>query len=85
MGYVAMEAAQARKPIISCTDSGGILELARHGQTGWVCEPSTSALADAMTEATQRAALARKRGAAAHELWRSLDLSWEHTIERLLA
>ncbi len=85
MGYVAMEAAQARKPIISCSDSGGILELARHAQTGWVCEPSASSLADAMTEATQRAPLSRKRGVAAYELWTSLDLSWEHTIQRLLA
>jgi glycosyltransferase involved in cell wall biosynthesis len=36
LGYVAMEAVTAKKPLITTTDSGGILGLAKQLETGWV-------------------------------------------------
>ena len=36
LGYVSMEAATAGKALITTSDSGGILALAKHQETGWV-------------------------------------------------
>ena len=40
VGYVTMEAFHAGKPLITTTDAGGVLQLARDGETGWVTAPS---------------------------------------------
>ena len=45
LGYVSMEANQAAKGVLTVTDSGGILDLVFHDETGWVCEPDPIALA----------------------------------------
>lgn len=84
LGYVAMEAATAGKALISTTDSGGILGLAKHGQTGWVAEPQARALADAMAAATANPSLAASRGDDARRLWTSMNIDWPSTVEKLL-
>ena len=38
-GYVTLEAFLARKPVITCTDSGGPNEFVADGVNGWSCEP----------------------------------------------
>ena len=48
LGYVSMEAAEASKPVITTTDSGGILGLVGDGYSGWVTEPTSESLATAM-------------------------------------
>ena len=47
-GYVTLEAFLARKPVVTCTDSGGPNEFVVDGVNGYVCEPSAPALADAI-------------------------------------
>lgn len=84
MAYVAMEASTAAKPLITTTDSGGVLELVRHQQTGWIAEPSPESLADALTEAGTDRRKAVEFGAAARELWNSFGIDWDHTVEALL-
>ncbi len=84
LGYVAMEAATAGKALISTTDSGGILGLAKHGVTGWVTEPNAEALAEAMGAATETPQVAERRGNAARELWESFGIEWPQTVETLL-
>ena len=85
LGYVAMEAAAAAKPLISTTDSGGVLTLARHRRSGWIADPEPGSLADAMSQATASAALARSMGLEARAIWNSLGITWPATIERLLS
>lgn len=84
LSYVAMEAAAAGKAIISTTDSGGVLGLARGGQTGWVMEPSVEALACALDEACGDRERARALGNGARDLWLSMGLNWPNTIKALL-
>ena len=38
-GYVTLEAFLARKPVVTCTDSGGPNEFVVDGENGFVCEP----------------------------------------------
>lgn len=84
LGYVAMEAATAKKAIITTTDSGGILGLAKSQQTGWVTEPTSMALAEAMNEAIAKPSVARKYGGGASDLWTSFGITWPETVKRLL-
>lgn len=84
LGYVSMEAAAAGKALITTHDSGGVLGLARHRETGWVSAPNPEALADILTQAAANPELTRRVGLAARELWLSMEVNWQNTIERLL-
>lgn len=85
LGYVAMEAATARRPLITTSDSGGVLGLVRPGETGWVAEPDADALADALSAACADPARATALGEGAADLWRSLDINWPSTVEALIS
>jgi glycosyltransferase involved in cell wall biosynthesis len=84
LGYVAVEAATAGKALITATDSGGVLGIVKHGETGWVAEPAVQPLADAMSAVYKDASITRGYGASARELWLSMDINWSKTVETLL-
>jgi len=84
-GYVAAEAAAAGKPVITVHDSGGVLELVRHLETGWVVAPEPQALADAMAAACLDLTTAVTYGAAARDHWFGMGITWPETVEKLLA
>jgi glycosyltransferase involved in cell wall biosynthesis len=84
-GYVAAEAAAAGKPVITAHDSGGVLELVRHLETGWVVTPEPQALADAMAAACLDATTALNYGGAARDHWLGMGITWPKTVEKLLA
>ena len=84
LGYVAMEAATAAKPLITTTDSGGILGLVKHEKTGWIANPDPQSLSNVMNTVFERKTFQEKYGRAAKKLWRSLDVNWPQTIMRLL-
>jgi glycosyltransferase involved in cell wall biosynthesis len=85
LGYVAMEAASAGKPLITTSDSGGVLTLARHGESGWVAEPDESSLAEVLSRVGADAAAALAMGERGRRLWNDLGVTWPATIERLLS
>jgi glycosyltransferase involved in cell wall biosynthesis len=82
-GYVTSEAFLSGKPVLTATDSGGVLELVDHKETGLVAEPSPISLAQAIDYLADEQ-VAVRLGSAALTRVRSLDLSWNATIERLL-
>jgi glycosyltransferase involved in cell wall biosynthesis len=84
-GYVTMEAAEAAKPVITTSDSGGVLGLVRHGETGWVAEPDARALGEALSQAWSDRNRTRALGEAARTLWHTYNVDWETAIELLLA
>lgn len=85
LGYVAMEAATARKALITTSDSGGVLGLVKNGDTGWVVNPNATSLAAVMSEAANSIPLTCERGERAYALWNSFEINWPKTVERLLA
>lgn len=85
LGYVAMEAATAGKALITTHDSGGVLGLVKHRQTGWVAEPAPASLADAMSAVNTNSAITRQLGMAARELWLGMGITWPQTVEALLS
>jgi glycosyltransferase involved in cell wall biosynthesis len=84
MGYVAMEAAEAGKAILTTTDSGGVKDMVESGVTGWVVEPTPEEIGRAMTRASLGAARTRKMGLASREKWHSLGVNWASTINKLV-
>lgn len=85
VGYVTMEAFQAGKPVITSTDSGGVLEIVQDGATGWVAEPEPEALGAALASAMADPSRAETRGRAGRAALGALGLTWPRTIERLLS
>jgi glycosyltransferase involved in cell wall biosynthesis len=84
-GYVTAEGMLSQKPVLTCTDSGGILSLVLTDETGIVTEPTPIALAKGIDRFFQEPDLARRLGISALRTVRELDLDWATTIERLLA
>lgn len=84
LGYVTMEAATAGKATITTSDSGGVLGLVHHEETGWVAEPNSLALADAMNRAVTNRQQTYQMGLAARSLWDSMDATWSSTVARLI-
>ena len=71
-GYVTLEAFLARKPIVTCIDSGGPNEFVLDGINGYVCDPSAEALAEAMNRLAADRRLASTLGDAGHEVARRI-------------
>lgn len=84
LGYVAMEGALASKALVTTTDSGGVLSLVQHQETGWVAEPSPQSLGEALNSVYKSTALTQQYGKAARALWLSLNVNWPQTVETLL-
>ena len=84
LGYVAMESAVAGKPIITLSDSGGIQGLAIPQLTGWVTDPTPTAIAEAMIEVFNKPTLTLQMGKDMRDFWQKKDINWPATIARLL-
>jgi glycosyltransferase involved in cell wall biosynthesis len=81
-GYVTLESFLARKPVITCRDSGGPIEFVRDGVNGWICEPRPSAIASAINDAARDRARTARMGDAGHDVARAI--TWDGVIERLV-
>ena len=80
-GYVTLQAFLAGKPVITATDSGGVLEWVEDGVTGLVTDGSPAGIADAIDRLAADRSLAEKMGEAGRE--RVAGLSWEPVVARL--
>jgi glycosyltransferase involved in cell wall biosynthesis len=84
LGYVTMEAFAAGRPVLTTTDSGGLLEMVTDA-TGAVVEPDPEAVAAGLSRLFGDAAQTAQRGRAAGEEWARRNLTWGETVRRLLA
>ena len=83
-GYVTLEAMQAAKPVITCTDSGGPLEFVDHNETGFSVSPCAEAIADVIDRLSLNNKMAELLGFNALEKYNSLNLSWSRVVETLV-
>jgi glycosyltransferase involved in cell wall biosynthesis len=84
-GYITLEAMLARKPVITCTDSGGPLEFVINNETGLVVDPAPEAVADAIERVhAKQNKQARDLGQAGYERYGSLGLSWNKVVNELI-
>jgi len=82
-GYVTLEAFLARKPVITCTDSGGPNEFVEDGVNGFVCEPAPAAIAEAIGRLAGDRRRARALGDAGYDV--ASRITWDGVIEKLTA
>jgi glycosyltransferase involved in cell wall biosynthesis len=82
-GYVTLEAMLARKPVITCSDSGGALEFVRDGETGIVSEPTAPDLASAMDRVWRERVLSAQWGEAGREAYERHGISWSRVVTTL--
>ena len=81
-GYVTLEAFLARKPVITCADSGGPNEFVKDGENGFVCEPTPESIAAAIDALDADRARAAAMGDAGYDVARRI--SWDGVIEKLV-
>ena len=82
-GYVTLQAFAAGKPVITATDSGGVLEWVVDGETGFVTDGSAEQLGAAISRLAEDPGLAERMGAAGRE--RVAALNWPDVVSRLLS
>lgn len=81
-GYVTLEAFLARKPVVTCVDSGGPNEFVIDGVNGRSVEPAPEALAAAINELASDRRLAARMGEAGAA--RAQEITWDGVIETLV-
>lgn len=74
-GLTAIEAMAQGKPVIVCSDGGGLTELVDHERTGLVVDPTPAAIAGAIERLTADRDLAAELGANGRQ--RAAELSWD--------
>ena len=84
LGYVTMEAFAAAKAVVTARDAGGLLEIVRDEETGFVVDPEPQAIAAAFDRLAGDRRRTAAMGRAAKELLDSKGITWERTIARLL-
>ena len=83
-GYVTLEAMLAKKPVISCYDSGGTTEFVVHEHTGFIEPPSAERLAARLDQLYANKRLARSMGLDAYQHYQSFRMSWNNVLQHLL-
>jgi len=82
LGYVTMEAFLSKKPVVSCRDSGGVLEFLEPGQSGYAVAPEPEQLAEAINLLAADDALCSRMGDKGYSNVK--DISWDSVIQTLL-
>jgi glycosyltransferase involved in cell wall biosynthesis len=81
-GFVTVEAFASRKPVITCTDSGGPTELVKDDETGVICDPTAASLAIGVARLADDRRLAERLGANAASA--AAAMTWDSAVRRLL-
>jgi len=84
-GYITLEAMLSAKPVITCHDSGGVLEFIQHQHNGWICSPSPQAIADTIAEIEQRPSRATEMGQQGKNDYQAYNINWQAVTEQLTA
>lgn len=80
-GLATLEAFYARKPVITCSDSGGVLELL-DDSCGWIATNQPQSIASCIEEALNNKEKSRHMG---EEGFHKISyLSWNYVMDRLL-
>ena len=82
-GLTAIEAMTHGRPVVVCSDGGGLAELVTHEVTGLVVAPTTVAVADAVTRLTNDRDLAAELGRNGRR--RAAELTWHAAAAQLRA
>jgi glycosyltransferase involved in cell wall biosynthesis len=83
-GYVTLEAFHSHKPVITCRDSGGTLEIIKNGVNGLVVEPDAVSLAKAIDTLRSNPDQASVMGESAYAVLQEKGINWDRVVDSLL-
>lgn len=79
-GYVTLESFLSKKPVITCKDSGGVLEFAKKSNS-MICETNTESIAFAIQQLYGNKSLCSELGENGYISVK--DIAWKNVIEKL--
>ena len=80
-GYITLEAFLSRKPVVTCNDSGGVLEFVSDGVCGTVSPPIPEAIGEGIQTLWDDKVKCRQYGLAGYE--RVKHIKWDNVIAKL--
>lgn len=80
-GYITLESFLSKKPILTCWDSGGVLEFAQDGENAFIVDCDAEKMGGCFQKLYQNKRMAREMGEAGY--LRVKDISWDHVIDEL--
>ena len=80
-GYITLEAFLSKKPVITCNDSGGVLEFVEDGHSGFVVEPNAESLASSINKIWFDKKKSIDMGLSGYEIVK--DINWDNVIKKL--
>jgi len=83
LGFVTMESFFSKKPVITCSDSGGSLEFVENGINGYIAEPKPEEIGKKIDLMIQKNT-SRKMGERGYDKIIKLNLSWDSVIKKLV-
>jgi glycosyltransferase involved in cell wall biosynthesis len=81
-GFVTLESFRSKKPVLTCSDSGGPAELVVHDRSGFVVEPDPRLIAQRLDIWASHRDRAVQMGEAGHR--DTSDITWEAALNKLL-
>lgn len=84
-GYITLEAMLSKKPVITCSDSGGPLEFVVDGQTGFVVDPAPEVVAEAIESLYANSQDAISLGQNGYARYEAMGIcSWARVVDELI-
>ncbi len=83
-GYVTLEGMLSGKPLLVARDGGGATEFIEHQSEGFIVEPEPRAIAEALDSLYADRARALQMGERGRQKMQSMNLSWDHVVDRLI-
>lgn len=82
-GYVSLESFYSRKAVITCTDSGGTLELIKNMTNGFIVKPEAKSIAKIIDRLFFEKKLAKSLGEEGLNTINNMDISWQNVVTKL--
>ena len=80
-GYITLEAFLSQKPVVTCNDSGGVLEFTENEKSGFVSDAEPQAVGASINRLFNNKKLCYSMGAEGYQ--KVKDISWDNVIDRL--
>lgn len=80
-GYITLEAFLSNKPVITCEDSGGVLEFVEDSVNGYICEVSPEKIGEKIQNLWTNKNLCSQFGELGFE--KVKNISWNNVIDKL--
>lgn len=80
-GYITLEAFLSKKPLVTCVDSGGVLEFAEDKKSAIVCDVDPRQIGKAFNAFYHNKSMAKEYGQAGYETVK--DIKWDNVVDEL--